>query len=214
MQVSARVCTRRRQVRPPTPAAHGAHTPSQASSSRTLTHAHSGASRHSPRSKTVLQGPLRKLSLPRGPTHDRVHRLVHTHVHATVSRAIFEGKKETTGTSTHVCHLRRRQAPRTPVCGTLTHTPTSAHIPAFTPKSPPGSKAQTSERCLSLDTPPALSLHTPTGLHTHAALPTERGVCPHSPPTHRLLLQSHTFPRRNPLSIWTPTHMTSDMSTP
>lgn len=114
MQVSARVRTRRRQVRPPTPAAHGAHTPSQASSSRTLTHAHSGASRHSPRSKTVLQGPLRKLSLPRGPTHDRVHRLVHTHVHATVSRAIFEGKKETTGTSTHVCHLRRRQAPRTP----------------------------------------------------------------------------------------------------
>lgn len=143
MQVSARVRTRRRQVRPPTPAAHGAHTPSQASSSRTLTHAHSGASRHSPRSKTVLQGPLRKLSLPRGPTHDRVHRLVHTHVHATVSRAIFEGKKETTGTSTHVCHLRRRQAPRTPICGTLTHTPTSAHIPAFTPKSPPGSKAQT-----------------------------------------------------------------------
>lgn len=126
----------------------------------------------------------------------------------------LRGKKETTGTSTHVCHLRRRQAPRTPVCGTLTHTPTSAHIPAFTPKSPPGSKAQTSERCLSLDTPPALSLHTPTGLHTHAALPTERGVCPHSPPTHQLLLQSHTFPRRNPLSIWTPTHMTSDMSTP
>lgn len=114
------------------------------------------------------------------------------------------------------CHRHRQQAPPTPVCTsiTLTHTLTSAHILVFTLKSSPGSKTQTLKRCLSLDALPALSLHMPTGLHTYAALPTETGFYPPSPPTYRLLLQSHTFPHRNPPSTCTPTHMTSDMSTP
>lgn len=177
---------------------------------------HSGACSHSPRPKKVLPCPLHKLSLPHGPTHEHVPRRMHTHVHATVSHAVFEGKEETTGTNMHACHRYRQQAPPTPVCTsiTLTHTLTSAHILVFTLKSSPGSKTQTLKRCLSLDALPALSLHMPTGLHTYAALPTETGFYPPSPPTYRLLLQSHTFPHRNPPSTCTPTHMTSDMSTP
>lgn len=177
---------------------------------------HSGTFYHSPHSKNVLQCSLRKLSLPRGPTHEHVHRLMHTHMHATFSQAIFEGKKKPQApTCMHATSIESRHPIRLfALPCTLTHTSTSAHILVFTLKSSPGSKTQTLKRCLSLDTLPALNRHMPTGLHTYAALPTERGFCPHSPPTYPLLLQSHTFPHRNPPSICTPTHMTSDMSTP
>lgn len=129
--------------------------------------------------------PFKKLMPSCQRTHVHVHRLTHTHMRVPLSITnCVRGKEEVTGTNTYATlPPPRRQATHKTACS---HMYIQTHVnPCLDPDIPHGgSKTQTLKTCLPLATLVCLLLHRPTGLHTYSSLPTNRGLCPHFPPTH------------------------------
>lgn len=220
MQASACACTRtcmHQACPPPLPPTGFTHLPPQ-----TFSFPHTHLRTQVPSVTLHILRMSRNFPSTSCQTHANPHMLIstgfaHTYACTPYLGSHIWGKKEATGTNMHACHLHRRQAPHTPAC-TPMYIHTCVNLCPYS-----GIRTQVFSRlkntdfenvCVSGYTLPSPSLHMPTGLHTHAALPTDRGSCPHSPPTYHLLLQSRIFPHRNPLSTCTPTCLTSDMSTP
>lgn len=163
---------------------------------------------------------LRKLSPSCRPAHARVHGLMHTHRHESLLASHIWGKEEATGTNMHTCHLPKEAHNPRGCLRTHVHLHTFQTSPrpgtlVFSPESPSQSlqaQRQTENRFASGHTLPALSF-------TCQQVCTPMRVCPHFPPTYPILPRSCISPHRNSLLVYTPstrtpTHRTSDMSTP